>query len=137
MKKCEHTHNEESRYEIIVNLDTKTKKVYEKYFETEGYQFLANKDTLLFVKKEGKKANIEHEDEIVQLILNMIKKYFYVGILYINLTDEINEILQKAEKMEKLNLTDNYITLPIKRAFEKAILDKNVSITSKLSEEKE
>lgn len=87
-----------NKYEIIVNLDTEIKKVYKKYFKTEGYQFLSDEDTLLFVKKEEKKANIEHEDEIVQLILNMAKKYFHVGILYIDLTDEINEILQKSKK---------------------------------------
>lgn len=132
MEKCqsrENIHNEKSRYEIIINLDIETKKIYEKYFETEGYQFLANKDNLLFVKKQKEKLeNIEHENSVVQLILNMVKKYFYVGILYIDLTDEINEILQKSEQMEKLNLTDNYITLPIKKAIEKAILNKDTSI---------
>lgn len=132
MEKCqsrENIHNEKSRYEIIINLDIETKKIYEKYFETEGYQFLANKDNLLFVKKQKERLeNIEHENSVVQLILNMVKKYFYVGILYIDLTDEINEILQKSEQMEKLNLTDNYITLPIKKAIEKAILNKDTSI---------
>lgn len=115
-----------NKYVILINLSVETKKVYENYYKTEGYKILSNEDTILFVKKQNDtKINIEHESNIIKLILNMVKNYFHKGTLYIDLTDEINEILCKSEKKEKINLTDNYITLPIKKAIEKAILNKN------------
>lgn len=114
----------ENKYIMFVNLTAETKKVYEKHFKEEGYQFLVNENGILLMKKQNANIEIAHEESIIQLIMNMSKKYLHEGILYLDLTTEINSILKKSEGKDKLNLSDNHITRPIKRAFEKAILNK-------------
>jgi len=115
----------ENKYEMLVNLKPEMKKVYQKYFETEGYQFLVNEENIIFVKKQNcDTVNLEHEKEITKLIQNMIKKYSLDGILYLDFSSEMNSILQKSEGKDKLNLTDKYITWPIRQAIAKAVLNK-------------
>lgn len=119
----------ENKYEILVNLTKEMKKVYEKYYETEGYQFLVKEDTILFVKKQNtdKLINLTHEKDLIRLIQSMATKYPHIGIFYLDLTKEINSILQQSEEKKELHLTDNYITWPIRQAITKAISHKNNS----------
>lgn len=122
-----------SKYVILINLNTEMKKFYENYYKAEGYEILSNEDTILFVKQpNAEEINKEHETNVVKLVLNMAKSYFHEGVLYIDLTDVINEILQKSEEKEKINLTDNCITLPIRKAIEKSIINKNADMMPKI-----
>lgn len=128
----------ENKYEVFVNLSPEMKKVYEKHFETEDFEIMESNDTILFVKKTNNgKVNKSHEESIVKLIINMVKRYSHKGIFYMDLTEQINLILKKSEGKNELNLTDNYITWPIRKAITKAISSKNANINPKIIEEEE
>jgi hypothetical protein len=40
-----------NKYEIIINLNEQTKKVYEKSYNEEGYELIVNESNLIFAKK--------------------------------------------------------------------------------------
>ena len=114
-----------NKYELIANLTKETKNVYEKHFLSEGYQLLINEEYTIFAKKEyNKNINLEHEKQIITLIKSMIPKYKANGILFIDLSNEINSILQQIEKEKTIKLTDNKICWPIRQAITKAIATK-------------
>ena len=111
-----------NKYELITNLNKETKKVYENHFLSEGYQLLINETNIIFAKKEyNGNINLEHEKQIVKLIESMISKYKTNGILYIDLSNEMNSILQQIENEKVIKLTDNRICWPIRQAIIKAI----------------
>lgn len=123
----------ENKYEMLVNLTAETKEIYERYYETEDYQFLVNEDTILLVKKAyTATTNLTHEKDLARLVQSMATKYPQVGILYLDLTNEINCILKKSEGKAQLHLTDNYITWPIRQAITKAISQKNTNKMPKI-----
>ncbi len=118
----------ENKYEVFVNLEKETKKVYERYYETEGYQFLIKEDAILFVKKQNTdEINSAHEKDLVRLVQSMITKYLHLGTFYLDLSQEINSILRQSVEKTELHLTDNYITWPLRQAITKAISHKNTS----------
>ncbi len=41
----------ENKYELIINLNAKTKEYYEGYFKDRKYQILVDEDNLIFAKK--------------------------------------------------------------------------------------
>lgn len=57
----------------------------------------------------------------------MAKRQKANGILYINLTKEINTILQRTNNENNIKCTDNRISWPIRQAFTKAIILKENS----------
>ena len=118
----------ENKYEVFVNIEKETKKVYERYYETEGYQFLIKEDAILFVKKQNTdEINSAHEKDLVRLVQSMITKYLHLGTFYLDLSQEINSILRQSVEKTELHLTDNYITWPLRQAITKAISHKNTS----------
>ena len=118
----------ENKYEVFVNLEKETKKVYERYYETEGYQFLIKEDAILIVKKQNTdEINSAHEKDLVRLVQSMITKYLHLGTFYLDLSQEINSILRQSVEKTELHLTDNYITWPLRQAITKAISHKNTS----------
>ena len=119
----------ENKYELFINLNNKIKKIYIKYFEEEKYELLINEEKILLARKTNNKnkINLNHELEIVKLIKSMAKRQKANGILYINLTKEINTILQRTNNENNIKCTDNRISWPIRQAFTKAIILKENS----------
>lgn len=119
----------ENKYELFINLNNEIKKIYIKYFEEEKYELLINEEKILLARKTNNKnkINLNHELEIVKLIKSMAKRQKTNGILYINLTKEINTILQRTNNENNIKCTDNRISWPIRQAFTKAIILKENS----------
>ncbi len=112
-----------NKYELIINLNTEMKKVYEKYFRDEEYQILVNEDNLIFAKKvNNSNKNFKNEKEIIDFTINMAKRQNANGILYINLDKEINAILNKVGNLDKVDFKSNFISWQIRQAILKSIL---------------
>lgn len=121
----------ENKYLLLINLEKQTKKVYEEKFKKENYNFLLNEDNIILVKKENKediKNNNQYEKNNEEIIIKYIKsifrKFSNYGLLYIDLTNEINNILNDLKQNEKIRVADRRITWRIRQAITKAILDK-------------
>lgn len=121
----------ENKYLLLINLEKQTKKVYEEKFKKENYNFLLNEDNIILVKKENKediKNNNQNEKNNEEIIIKYIKsifrKFSNYGLLYIDLTNEINNILNDLKQNEKIRVADQRITWRIRQAITKVILDK-------------
>ena len=116
-----------NKYELISNLTKETKEIYEKHYLSEKYELIVNEDNMILAKKtDNEDINLNHEEIIIKVIKSMIKKYNGYGILYINLTKEINSILDSIKEDTNLRTTDNRISWPIRQAIVKAIADKKI-----------
>ena len=115
----------ENKYEIFINIDHLTQSVYEKSFKSKDYEIIYNEDNILFLKKiNSEDYNKQHEKTIFDVIISMAKKYNPDGIVHINLSGEVNSILDKIKDDENVRGFDNRITWPIRQAFTKAIASK-------------
>jgi altronate dehydratase len=115
--------NMENKYEIIINLNEQTKKVYEKNYNEEGYELIANEDNLIFAKKTyNKNINEEKEKAVTNLALNMVKRCNIKGVLHIDLTNEIHSIIKKIENEENVDFKNNNLSWAIRQAITKAII---------------
>ena len=116
----------ENKYLLLINLEKQTKKVYEEKFKKENYNFLLNEENVILVKKENKEKTKEknYEEIIVKYIGSISRKFNNYGFLYINLTNELNNILNDLKQDGKIRVADQRITWRIRQAITKAILDK-------------
>lgn len=113
----------ENEYKLFLNLKNEMKNIYEKNLKNEEYDILINDNKILFARKvNNKNVNIEHEKQLVKLIESMAKRQNTKGILYINLTAEINSILQRYKNIETINYNDKMVSWPIRQAFTKAMV---------------
>lgn len=114
-----------NKYELFLNIDSLTKSVYENGFNSKGYEIIYKDDNILFVKKVNVQYyNQQHEKIVIDVIVSMAKKYNPDGIVHIDLSDEVNSILDKIKDDENVRGFDNRITWPIRQAFTKAIASK-------------
>jgi hypothetical protein len=112
-----------NKYEIIINLNEQTKKVYEKSYNEEGYELIVNESNLIFAKKiYDKSINKAKEKAVTNLALNMVKRCNIKGFLYIDLTKEINSIMEKIENADNIDFKNNNLSWPIRQAITKAII---------------
>ena len=115
----------ENKYELFINIDHLTQSVYEKSFKSKDYEIIYNDANILFLKKiNSEDYNKQHEKTILNVIISMAKKYNPDGIVHIDLSDEVNSILDKIKDDENVRGFDNRITWPIRQAFTKAIASK-------------
>ena len=113
----------ENEYKLFLNLKDEMKSIYEKNLKNEEYDILINDDKMLLAKKENdKNINIEHEKQLLKLVESMAKRQSVKGIIYINLTAEINSILQRYKNIENIDYNDKMVSWPIRQAFTKAIV---------------
>ena len=114
-----------NKYELLMNLDDITKNVYEKYYSSENYETIFNGNGILFVKKMNNQAtNFKHEKIVLEVIISMAKKYKQDGIIHIDLSREIESIMEEIKDYENIRHVDNRISWPIRQAFTKAIVAK-------------
>lgn len=115
----------ENKYELFINIDQLTQSVYEKSFNSKGYEIIYNDDNILFLKKTNRdNFNKQHEKTVLDVIISIAKKYKTDGIVHIDLSNEVNSILVKIKDEENVRGFDNRITWPIRQAFTKAIISK-------------
>lgn len=115
----------ENKYELFINIDQLTQSVYEKSFNSKGYEIIYNDDNILFLKKTNRDDfNKQHEKTVLDVIISIAKKYKTDGIVHIDLSNEVNFILVKIKDEENVRGFDNRITWPIRQAFTKAIISK-------------
>ena len=115
----------ENKYELFINIDQLTQSVYEKSFNSKGYEIIYNDDNILFLKKTNRDHfNKQHEKTVLDVIISIAKKYKTDGIVHIDLSNEVNFILVKIKDEENVRGFDNRITWPIRQAFTKAIISK-------------
>ena len=113
------------KYKLFMNLDDITKNVYEKYYNSENYETIFNGNGILFVKKMNNQAtNFKHEKIVLEVIISMAKKYKQDGIIHIDLSREIESIMEEIKDYENIRHVDNRISWPIRQAFTKAIVAK-------------
>ena len=116
----------ENKYELFINIDHLTQSVYEKSFKSKDYEIIFNDDNILFLKKiNNEDYNKQHEKTILDVIISMAKKYKTERIVHIDLSNEVNSILDKIKDDENVRGYDNRITWPIRQAFTNAIILKN------------
>ena len=114
-----------NKYELFFCVDSLMKSVYVKSFNSKGYEIIYKGDNILFVKKVNVQYyNQQHEKIVIDVIVSMAKKYNPDGIVHIDLSDEVNSILDKIKDDENVRGFDNRITWPIRQAFTKAIVSK-------------
>ncbi len=115
----------ENKYELFISIDQLTQSVYEKSFNSKGYEIIYNDDNILFLKKTNRDDfNKQHEKTVLDVIISIAKKYKTDGIVHIDLSNEVNSILVKIKDEENVRGFDNRITWPIRQAFTKAIISK-------------
>ena len=121
----------ENKYELFINIDHLTQSVYEKSFKSKDYEIIYNDDNILFLKKiNNENYNKQHEKTVLDVITSMAKKYNPDGIVHIDLSDEVNSILDQIKNDENVRGFDNRITWPIRQAFTKAIISKKKQETN-------
>ena len=114
-----------NKYELLMNLDDITKNVYEKCYNSENYETIFNGEGILFVKKtNNQETNLKHEKIVLEVIISMAKKYKQDGIIHIDLSHELEAIMEKIKDDENIRHVDNRISWPIRQAFTKAIVSK-------------
>lgn len=112
----------DNKYELFFCVDSLMKSVYVKSFNSKGYEIIYNDDDILFVKKGNVQYyNQQHEKTVIDVIVSIAKKYNPDGIIYIDLSKEVNSILDKINDDGNVRGFDNRITWPIRQAFTKAI----------------
>lgn len=122
----------DNKYELFFCVDSLMKNVYVKSFNSKGYEIIYNDDDILFVKKGNVQYyNQQHEKTVIDVIVSIAKKYNPDGIIYIDLSKEVNSILDKINDDENVRGFDNRITWPIRQAFTKAISSKKKQETKK------
>lgn len=122
----------DNKYELFFCVDSLMKSVYVKSFNSKGYEIIYNDDDILFVKKGNVQYyNQQHEKTVIDVIVSIAKKYNPDGIIYIDLSKEVNSILDKINDDENVRGFDNRITWPIRQAFTKAISSKKKQETKK------
>lgn len=117
----------ENKYEVFINLDDITKDVYKKHFSEEKYDIILDEENILFVKKENKEdINLEHEKIILKVIESMLKVYRrnVNGVLHIDFTNDVMQIMKKIEGDKNVKPYDNRITWQIRQAITKGIISK-------------
>ena len=115
----------ENKYELFISIDQLTQSVYEKSFNSKGYEIIYNDDNILFLKKTNRDDfNKQQEKTVLDVIISIAKKYKTDGIVHIDLSNEVNSILVKIKDEENVRGFDNRITWPIRQAFTKAIISK-------------
>ena len=115
----------ENKYEIFISVDHLAQSVYEKSFKSKDYEIIYNDDNILFLKKiNNENYNKQHEKTVLDVIASIAKKYNPDGIVHIDLSDEVNSILDQIKNDENVRGFDNRITWPIRQAFTKAIISK-------------
>ena len=113
----------ENKYEIFISIDSLTNGVYEKSFKSKSYEIIYNDDNILFLKKiDNDDYNKQHEKIVLDVIISMAKKHKSDGTVHIDLSNEINSILEKIKNDENVKGFDNRITWPIRQAFTNAII---------------
>lgn len=121
----------ENKYEIFISVDHLAQSVYEKSFKSKDYEIIYNDDNILFLKKiNNEDYNKQHEKTVLDVITSMAKKYNPDGIVHIDLSDEVNSILDQIKNDENVRGFDNRITWPIRQAFTKAIISKKKQETN-------
>ena len=106
----------ENKYILILNPDKLTKRVYEKYFETEKYDIIIDENNMLFVKKTAnEQTNLKYEKYIIDITISIIKKYKIYKFIYMDLTNKFNEILSKISQEEGVKPIDNRITWSVRQ----------------------
>ena len=121
----------ENKYEIFISVDHLAQSVYEKSFKSKDYEIIYNDDNILFLKKiNNENYNKQHEKTVLDGITSMAKKYNPDGIVHIDLSDEVNSILDQIKNDENVRGFDNRITWPIRQAFTKAIISKKKQETN-------
>ena len=114
-----------NKYELLINLDKITKNVYEKYYRAENFDIILNEAGILFARKiNNLKINMEHEKIITEVVISIAKKYKLGGVIHIDLSNEIESIMDNIKFDKNIRHTDNRITWPIRQAFTKAIIEK-------------
>lgn len=122
----------DNKYELFFCVDSLMKNVYVKNFNSKGYEIIYNDDDILFVKKGNVQYyNQQHEKTVIDVIVSIAKKYNPDGIIYIDLSKEVNSILDKINDDGNVRGFDNRITWPIRQAFTKAISSKKKQETKK------
>ena len=122
----------DNKYELFFCVDSLMKSVYVKSFNSKGYEIIYNDDDILFVKKGNVQYyNQQHEKTVIDVIVSIAKKYNPDGIIYIDLSKEVNSILYKINDDGNVRGFDNRITWPIRQAFTKAISSKKKQETKK------
>lgn len=121
----------ENKYEIFISVDHLAQSVYEKSFKSKDYEIIYNDDNILFLKKiNNENYNKQHEKTVLDVITSMAKKYNPDGIVHIDLSNEVNSILDQIKNDENVRGFDNRITWPIRQAFTKAIISKKKQETN-------
>ena len=121
----------ENKNEIFISVDHLAQSVYEKSFKSKDYEIIYNDDNILFLKKiNNENYNKQHEKTVLDVIASIAKKYNPDGIVHIDLSDEVNSILDQIKNDENVRGFDNRITWPIRQAFTKAIISKKKQETN-------
>ena len=121
----------ENKYEIFISVDHLAQSVYEKSFKSKDYEIIYNDDNILYLKKiNNENYNKQHEKTVLDVITSMAKKYNPDGIVHIDLSNEVNSILDQIKNDENVRGFDNRITWPIRQAFTKAIISKKKQETN-------
>ena len=115
----------ENKFEIFINVDHLTQSIYEKSFKSKDYEIIYDDDNILFLKKiNNENYSKQHEKIVLNVIISMAKKHKSDGTVHIDLSKEVNSILEKIKDDEKVRGFDNRITWPIRQAFTNAIFSK-------------
>lgn len=113
----------ENKYELITNLSYEMKKIYEKYFTSEGYEIVVNEDRMIFAKKiNDNNIDLKKERAIINVVYAIVKRDTTKGILYMDLSREMNWIMKHTGDSECVDFRQNNVTWAIRQAILKAKL---------------
>lgn len=119
------------KYILILNKNESMQNVIlKRKLENEGYEVIAKNENVVFIKKSENAQELEEQE--IELILSLANKQLNMGVILVDITKEIKEILGTSNEDRNLkNL--NYkkkIEWMIRQAFTKALIEKNKNATS-------
>ena len=119
----------ENNYKVFMGVETETKKVFEKHLIAQGYQIIeVDLKEILFAKKSigtETEEDIETEQVAIRILIGIIKKYLGMGIVFIDFSDVMREIINNLKQNNNKFKIDNRITWRIRQTITRAIIDKN------------
>lgn len=121
----------DNEYILVINAEEQTKKILEKSYKENEYQiFNTSENGIILAKKvfnKDLKYDEKIEEKVLKLVVTIARKYPVKGIITLNMSKEINTIIEEVEEnkdQEKYFKLGNHATWRIRQAITKAIVNK-------------
>ena len=118
----------ENEYILIIDIRSETRKIFEKALLEDKFEMIKSSDEEILLAKKtlNQETDKQLEEQVLRLVLSIARKYKNKGIISLDLSKEINTIIEEKDKdIENKFKIGNCERLKIRQAITKAIISKH------------